>query len=149
MENLHRTAIVIGRFQVPYLHTGHLHLIGAALRECDKVIILIGYKEGEDKTERDPYTFWERRGMINHFFPQIPCLPLIDFNNDKLWSENVDVMASNYHTPILYHSRDSFLSQYTGSLPTKEVEELPGFSGTQIRKTLSNANTTNPPDGLL
>jgi hypothetical protein len=43
-----------------------------------------------------------------------------------------------YPNPILYHSRDSFKNHYVGRIPLKEVEEVPGYSGTKLRKTINH-----------
>ena len=129
------TGIIIGRFQVPFLHPGHLHLIATSLRECDQTIILLGSRNDID--ERNPYGVHYRAQMIRKIFPHIEIYPLWDMDeNDQGWSEQVDnfISVSNYVNPILYYSRDSFKEHYVGRLPLKEVEEVPGYSGTKLRQ---------------
>lgn len=126
------TAIIIGRFQVPYLHVGHLHLIATALRECDKVSIFLG--TSMDIDSRNPYNRAERIRMIKRIFPQVEIQILLDHPSDEQWSKNVDLVGTIYENPILYHSRDSFKDYYKGKLPLREVEEIPGFSGTKLRE---------------
>jgi cytidyltransferase-like protein len=129
------TGIIIGRFQVPFLHVGHLHLIATALRECDKVYILLGARHTIDN--RNPYSVQYRIEMIKKIFPQIYLAPLWDIDrNDESWSQQIDAWASFVDSKdiVLYHSRDSFKDHYHGKLPLKEVEEIPGFSGTKLRE---------------
>lgn len=131
------TGIIIGRFQVPYLHPGHLYLIATSLRECDTTVILLGtppHKEESLKDERNPYGTPHRVRMIKQIFPQVHIQVLYDVQSDQDWSEGIDEFASIYPNPVLYHSRDSFKNHYTGRLPLKEVEEVPGYSGTKLRK---------------
>lgn len=129
------TGIIIGRFQVPFLHPGHLHLIATSIRECDQTVILLGSRKDIDA--RNPYGIEYRREMIQKIFPHIEILPLWDVDgNDQEWSEQVDEIVQNYYPkhPILYYSRDSFKEHYVGRLPLKEVEEVPGYSGTKLRE---------------
>lgn len=129
------TGIIIGRFQVPYLHPGHLHLIATSLRECEQTIILLGTPPHSGEIDpRNPYGTASRVRMIHAIFPQVKIQVLYDTPSDQDWSEVVDAHANEYPNPILYHSRDSFKNHYVGRIPLKEVEEVPGFSGTKLRQ---------------
>src|SRR6478609_8692311 len=104
-----KTGVIIGRFQTPYLHAGHLYLIGTAIQECEKVLILLGCSHGKD--ERNPYDFEQRMVLLKKVFPQVDIIPLFDEpENDAKWSARVDFNTHLYNAPILYHSRDSFVS---------------------------------------
>lgn len=132
------TGIIIGRFQVPYLHPGHLHLIATSLRECDETVILLGTPPHKAEIDpRNPFGVPHRVRMIKRIFPQIHIQVVHDVPNDQDWSDGIDEFAGQYANPILYHSRDSFKNHYKGRIPTKEVDELPGFSGTELRKSTS------------
>jgi cytidyltransferase-like protein len=132
------TGAIVGRFQVPYLHAGHLNLIATALRECDQVIILLGCEKiGVHDEVRNPYTYQQRRDMIAKIFPQVWFVPIFDHDSDHAWSDRVDELVEGWN-PILYHSRDSFKEHYKGTVLTKEVEEIPGYSGTQLRESLKD-----------
>jgi nicotinamide mononucleotide adenylyltransferase len=136
------TGIIVGRFQVPYLHAGHLNLIATSLRECDTTIILLGTPPHTDEPridDRNPYGVAHRVRMIKQIFPQLIIQVLYDAPNDQDWSTDVDNFAGLYPNPILYHSRDSFKNHYMGRIPLKEVEEVPGYSGTKLR---SESNKT-------
>jgi nicotinamide mononucleotide adenylyltransferase len=131
------TGIIIGRFQVPHLHPGHLMLIATALRECKKVVIFLGCSTVTDNEKYVYKTRYTRR-MITDIFPQIDIFSLYDYDDDdKVWSESVDNYCDEFMDPVLYHSRDSFRDRYTGKYPIKEVEEVPGYSGTQLRESLN------------
>src|SRR4051812_25187204 len=101
------TEVIIGRFQVPYLHPGHLHLIASSLRECDQTVILLGSKMQID--ERNSYGVMYRAQMIKKIFPHIDIWTLWDKDgNDQEWSDDIDDYVKIYKNPILYYSRDSF-----------------------------------------
>lgn len=136
MEN--RTAIIIGRFQVPYLHLGHLALITYGLQNYTRTLILLG--TSMDIDERNPYSYMDRTRIIHRIFPQILIQPLYDVpGDDKTWSEKVDTIIRNFDHPVLLHSRDSFKSHYQGRYETVEIPEVPGCSGTELRKGGTNA----------
>src|SRR5688572_5657023 len=117
-EETKGTAIIIGRFQVPYLHLGHIYLISKALQEYDKVVILLGESVG--RSERNPYSILVRSEMIWKVFPQVKIRTLMDIpGDDKAWSWKVDkrISGGGFKDPILLHSRDSFVGHYTGVYP--------------------------------
>lgn len=126
------TGIIIGRFQVPSLTPGHLHLIATSLRECDATVVLLGTPKPEDD--------WEQHGaparirMIKKIFPNIIIQIFHDLPTDRDWSQEVDDFAGMYPNPILYHSKDSFKNHYVGRIPLKEVEWVPGFTDTDKPK---------------
>ncbi len=130
------TGIIIARMQVPYLHLGHIWLITETIKQCDNVIILLGCTNQKDVDERNPYPFYQRCDMIVKLFPQVGVHPLFDDPSDIIWSEQVDKKAKRYNNPVLFHSRDSFLSCYKGDLKTIEIPELEGYSGTKLREQL-------------
>lgn len=127
-----KTGIIVGRFQVPHLHIGHLHLITSALRECDEVKIILGVSNTMD--ERNPFTTTERVEMIHKLFPQIVVHLIQDNPSNEEWSKALDKVSSLFINPILYHSRDSFITSYTGELPSIEISEIEGYSGTKLRE---------------
>lgn len=131
-----KIAAIIGRFQVPYLHPGHLHLIATALRENDKVVILLGTTVSGRPDEKNPYGVIERIDMIQRIFPQVHIHVLTDMNSDEEWSKEVDWIMRLERATVIYHSRDSFKDHYHGKNELKEVEEIPGFSGTKLRESL-------------
>lgn len=130
------TGIIIGRFQVPYLHEGHKHLIKTAMQMCDEVVIFLGCRIGRD--ERNPYGIPHRMKILREVFPNIHITPIFDRTTDAHWSLQIDMTAAKFKDPVLIHSRDSFASHYKGSLKLIEVAELPGYSGTKLRNESSS-----------
>jgi len=137
-----KVGVIVGRFQVPYLHAGHLYLIGTAIQECDKVIIIFGCTKGKVLNEKNPYSSEQRSDMINKVFPGLTYTEIEDMDSNDEWSKRIDhLVACRIYEPkdaILYHSRDSFKESYSGELTLKELPEIPGFSGTQLRNELKN-----------
>lgn len=131
------TAVIIGRFQVPYLHLGHIYLISHALQNYDSVLILLGTPEVLD--DRNPYSISHRMRIIEKIFGNRPEVGvLFDIpESDEEWSKSIDTILDKERNPILLHSRDSFKSHYTGKYACIEVPELPGYSGTELRKQQS------------
>jgi cytidyltransferase-like protein len=126
------TGVIIGRFQVPHLHPGHIHLIASALQKFDRVIVLLGCANKVD--ERNLYSWMHRVEIIHKVFPHVPVHLLHDMNTDEEWSSQIDKILLALDKPTLVHSRDSFKDHYKGMFNTYEVEELKGYSGTELRK---------------
>lgn len=135
-----QTACIIGRFQAPYLHLGHIYLIASALQRYGRAVVLLGTTDQRD--ERNPYSVAHRKEIIQRIFPQVETNVLWDQpNNDELWSSMVDEIAADYPSPILFHSRDSFKDHYKGKLSLHEIPELQGYSGTKVRKEVGSGTT--------
>jgi cytidyltransferase-like protein len=132
MEGLKMTGVIIGRFQVPHLHPGHVHLIASSLRMFDRTIILLGTCEERD--DRNPYSWTHRMDIIRKIFPHVPVITLYDKPTDEEWSRDIDKILLSLDKPVLVHSRDSFKDHYKGMFGTHEIEELEGFSGTKLRE---------------
>lgn len=140
------TGIIIGRFQVPRLHPGHLHLIATALMEQDNVVVIIGRPSGEEKywteevKKRHPYSLIDVKTVIKRVFPQVEILDIGDkTGEDNAWSYTLDHITRNYPHRVLYYSRDSFKDHYKGKITRfREVEEVPNYSGTKIRENAKN-----------
>jgi nicotinamide mononucleotide adenylyltransferase len=134
------TPVIVGRFQAPYLHLGHIYLIATALQEYEKrVLIILG--ESLQRDERNPYTPLQRADMIHKVFNEkrIIISQMWDCpGDDIMWSQGIDKILDEYRDPVLLHSRDSFVSHYHGIHDTREIPELPGYSATQIRNELKN-----------
>lgn len=133
-----RDGVVIGRFQVPFLHEGHKHLIDSAIRECGVVLIIIGVAKTID--ENNPLNYGTRYEIIRDEYPDVFISAITDRESDEEWSIEVDKIAKRFQldNPHLYGSRKSFIDNYKGILPYVAVPEIPGVSGTKIREELRN-----------
>lgn len=146
-------AFLVGRFQ-PF-HNGHKHLIDFGLKHAEKVVVLVG---GSNKARsfKNPFTFDERREMIEDIFDQpeywlssdftnicrVAIEPLPDVpGNDDAWLGNV-YSAVNNHMPtggtlgIVGYKKDES-SYYIDLFPTAErfilEEGFATLSATEIR----------------
>lgn len=135
--------VVIGRFQVPELHSGHHHLIRTAARENTAVLVIIGSGRSL-ATARNPLPFSVRRQMVLMDYPAAQVVEHFDHPSDHAWSEGLDAIITALfpgHVVTLYGSRDSFFPYYHGQFQTKAVAAIECESGTDLR----NALLKNPP----
>jgi len=131
-----KTAVIIARFQTPYLHEGHQQLISMVKENHEKLIILLGISPLVG-SRKNPYDFYTREKMIKKDYADIIVLPVSDNPSDKVWSESIDhLLQSVFPTEqfILYGSRDSFIPYYTGRFETIELPEHGDYNATELRK---------------
>lgn len=139
------TGVIVGRFQTPYLHEGHLHLINTALNKSNELVIFIGDTQVfNPEDERNPYSYKQRRDMVKQAFPNVRILKITDVNDNNMWCNILDTVIRKIMKRSkdvrLYGSRDSFLVSYNGKYQSEFVEEIPGISATMIRNELKNRN---------
>lgn len=84
-----KTALFIGRFQP--MHIGHLDAIEWILEKYRKIIIVIGSSQ-ESRTEENPFTFEERKEIIENTLKsegikedRYEIIGIPDVYNDKAW----------------------------------------------------------------
>jgi len=131
-----KTAVIIARFQTPYLHEGHRDLIGQVREAHAKLIILLGVSPITG-SRKNPYDYYTREKMIKTAYPEIIVLPLSDHPSDKVWSENLDNLLKGVFPTeqfCLYGSRDSFIPYYSGKFETIELPEHGDYNATELRK---------------
>lgn len=75
--------LVVGRFQP--LHGGHVQLIRRALAECGSVVVAVG-SATEPPSLRNPFSFDERRQMLDAAFPGVRVVAVPDLNDDARWA---------------------------------------------------------------
>ena len=130
-----KLGVIIGRFQTPYLHEGHCHLIDTAIANSDKVLIILGCTVIRDK--RNPYTFSDRELMISEMYPDVIISFIFDDPDNMTWSKDLDdiIAREEIKDVTLFGSRDSFVNCYlTGIHAYQHVTEIPGVSATKIRE---------------
>jgi bifunctional NMN adenylyltransferase/nudix hydrolase len=153
MPELYDFLVFIGRFQ-PF-HKGHLCVVREALREAERVIVLIGSAH-RPRNIRDPWTVEERTEMVRSAVGEqdserVIIAPLMDvLYNDELWVRNVQATvqglvtahhAARHREPsigLIGHSKDHSsyylkLFPHWGSVTAKSVE---GLNATQIRQAI-------------
>ncbi|MFN8416991.1 MAG: NUDIX domain-containing protein [Cytophagaceae bacterium] len=129
-------AVIIARFQSPYLHQGHIHLIEEIKKEFAKVIIVLGVSP-LPISRKNPFDYTTREKMIKSMYPDMVVLPLSDHPSDTKWSANLDqLLKSTFPNSqfTLFGSRDSFIQLYNGKLTTKELPAHGDYNSTEIRK---------------
>ncbi len=134
------TAVIIARFQTPYLHEGHIHLINEIRTRHNKLIIVLGVSPVKG-ARKNPYDYYTREKMIKSSFSDVLVLPISDHPVDAVWSTNLDqLLGQSFPTEefVLYGSRDSFIPYYSGRYKTFELPEHGEFNATEIREMYSD-----------
>lgn len=136
----------IGRFQ-PF-HLGHKSVIDKALELSNEVVVIVG-SSYTSRSLRNPFTFEERKRMIQSCYPnnsKLKVLPVEDFTyNDEEWLNEVQKLVQTrtswYDNPkigLIGHSKDSS-SYYLKMFPQWKSEDAPNYknlSATEIRNSL-------------
>ena len=157
-----KLGVIVGRFQVPILHEGHMSLINRAVSECDRVLIVIGTTDAI-YTKKNPLELKEVMTAIVDSLPidyvesivngsnKLDIAVIKDHPSDSYWSENFDALIRKDNTysglndsdVILYGSRNSFISSYSGSFKVVEVEAINLVSASNIRREIGNSISTS------
>ncbi|MFA5395946.1 MAG: NUDIX domain-containing protein [Methanogenium sp.] len=144
LHRAHPTAdvgIIVGRFQVPYLHSEHIELLETVKANHRKVIVFLGVSPLLTTTN-NPLDFESRKQMILEKFPSFTVLYIKDTADDGVWSKHLDEQISDVVPPtqtvLLYGSRDSFISRYYGKYDCQELLQKNYISGTQLRQETKN-----------
>lgn len=143
----YEVGVIIGRFQVNKLHSGHRDLINYASENHRKVIILLGISRVHN-TRKNPLDFASRKAMIQKEYPNVMILPIRDQRYNEQWSKDVDSIISvpyGEKSTVIYGSRDSFIPYYSGKYDVIELEESETYNGTNIREEVAK-ETLNSDD---
>ncbi len=139
--------VIVGRFQVPALHEGHLDLIRSVRERHKKVVIFLGLAPAKC-TKNNPLDFEARKQMILEAFPNASVLYTKDCREDDAWSRRLDEQIGDVLTPtqtaVIYGSRDSFIPHYYGRYPVSELVPSAYVSGTEIRKDICREVIATP-----
>jgi bifunctional NMN adenylyltransferase/nudix hydrolase len=148
-----KTAVIIARFQTPYLHEGHRQLLAEVAKAHPKLIILLGVSPLSG-SRRNPYDYYTREKMIKTDYPETIILPISDHPSDKIWSDNIDGLLRSVFPNedfCLYGSRDSFIPYYSGRFETVELPSHGDYNATELRKQYADKvfNSTDFRAGIL
>jgi len=143
--------VIPARFQCHVPHAGHLSIINEVLNKHKKVIIALGVRPMPPDRD-DPLDYITREVMLREAFPPerypgLVVVPIRDCRDDAIWSAHLDTKIREIAplgNVLLYGSRDSFISHYSGRFPTVELPQDTYYSGTQIRKELSHQVRRSP-----
>lgn len=160
-----RIGVIIGRFQVPELHAGHLALFEQVARENDRVVVLVGVSPVDGYTRENPLTFGQRNAILQAQFKtgrvhtptngssndgppviELSVFPLFDQRTNEAWSDQMDALLKQTYpldTITLYGGRNSFAESYKGKYPVTKTTFCPPqpATGTQARADIKERNT--------
>lgn len=132
--------VIVGRFQVDTLHSGHLELVEHVMKRHGKVLLLLGCAPTR-LLKHDPLDYPTRERMIKALFPGVTVQPIYDSPSDQHWSEALDATVTKMFPTddaVLYGGRDSFRSHYHGKIPVKEIETINVINGTDLRAHIAD-----------
>ena len=145
----HKTSLTIMRAQ-PF-HKMHEAIIRKMLDESETITILIGSAQ-ESGTERNPFTYEQRRQMIENVFhneQRLTIKPISDLGDYSRWANFV--ITNLGFKPDAYYcgsDQDKYLFQQIG-VNTVEIDRSKSpISATKIRETL-DMSLVNPVNKTL
>lgn len=135
-------AVVVGRFQTPYLHAGHEFILNTASDKGGRKLLVVIGVSGGAMSATDPLDFKTRTLMIQEQYPDAIIVKQPDNPSDELWSETLDELIAKTveqyapgYKPVLFGSRDSFIPYYHGRFTTELVDTAIEQSASTIRQT--------------
>ena len=156
-----QAGVILARMQP--VHNAHLFLVRTALKECDKVLVVLG-SENKYNTLRNPYDINVRESMLRECFTEEENQKLIittlpdwsmesDTDNAKIWGRyfyyNV-VSRIGQKRFMLYYSddigildswfEDTEVYQYIHYRTFNRSNVFDGLSATKIREAFLNDN---------
>lgn len=147
-----KTGIFIGRFQP--VHQGHIHALGIAASQVDKLYILVG-SSNQCRSIRNPWTYEERHFMLRQKLrtanvTNFEVIPLNDYRYaDSQWMSDVRATIEHYEmgSPILFgHMKDGndYLKWFP-ELKFKSIEAQYKINATSIRKRMFETDDAEMP----
>ena len=135
-----KSGIFIGRFQP--VHDGHMHAIGIASTQVDKLYILIG-SANQCRSVKNPWTFQERKQMLqlklhSARIRNYEIIPLNDYQySDTQWMADVRATAEHFQmgTPTLfgYFKEGNDYLRWFPDWKFKDIEQLYNIDATSVR----------------
>lgn len=148
---------VIGRFQVPSLHAGHMHLIQSAVDAGYHTVVLLG-SANRPASIKNPWSYDERAKMIKSLFPSVTIYPLNDYKySDPQWM--ADVAATVDHEmrkwqgrhPVLvgsFKQGNDYLKWFP-QYPSINIEPIHDIDGTRVREAMFGSLPKSVQDDVL
>lgn len=147
-----KSGIFIGRFQPA--HHGHIHAIGIAASQVDKLYILIG-SANACRSIRNPWTYKERVDRLRaklhtERIKNVEFVPLNDYPyNDTQWIADIRATAEHFEmdTPTLFgHMKEG--NNYLGWFPDwkfRNIESVYNMHATGIRERMFDLKDPDMP----
>jgi bifunctional NMN adenylyltransferase/nudix hydrolase len=148
-----KTGIFIGRFQP--IHQGHIHALGVAASQVQKLYILVG-SANQCRSIRNPWTFTERKQMLQlqlhaQRISNYEIIPLNDYRySDTQWMSDVRATIEHYAmgSPTLFgHMKEGndYLKWFP-ELKFKSIEAQHSVDATEIRTRMFVENDPLMPE---
>lgn len=135
--------VIVGRFQVPHLHEGHIRIIEKANRH-QKLLVLLG-NSPLLLSPRDPMDQLTRERLIRESYPHAAIHGIWDSHTNEAWSRQLDNIVHSLFTlhaenreVTLYSGRDGFARCYRGVHQVQIFDDPVDVSGTLLRKELGS-----------
>lgn len=137
-----QVGVIVGRFQVPSLHSGHTHLLRTVCSSCDRVLVLLGVSPVDGRCANNPFAYHQREHVVRGWlhvakFDNVTVMPLLDQRNDKDWCHTLDTLLDTLYPGEqvkLFHGRASgFVKCYSGHYTTQDVPSDVECSGREVR----------------
>ena len=147
---MYNQAFVVGRFQP--LHKGHVHIIETALKEAEKVLVLIGSSQ-ESGTYKNPLDYKTREEMLSKTFDSyvragrllIKPLPDAGLGNVSAWGDYVmdkAVNAAGTAPDLFVTGEEERRKNWFANFDIAEVvvSKIGDYSSTKVRDALLTDN---------
>ncbi|KKS94674.1 MAG: hypothetical protein UW68_C0036G0006 [Candidatus Collierbacteria bacterium GW2011_GWB1_44_6] len=152
MENKKTYHVFLGRFAP--LHVGHQRMINTliARHSAKNILLLIG--SSNSYNSRTPYTYEERKSMIEAAYPGVRVLPFPDINPSKiffdgstngLWLDRLEKLADKMEAKFIFYggcAEDlAVLSErFQVEIVHNRDHKDHGESATQVRQALETSD---------
>ena len=147
-----KNGIFIGRFQP--VHQGHVHALGIAASQVEKLYILVG-SANQCRSIKNPWTYQERVQMLrnklrNANISNYEILPLNDYRySDSQWMSDVRATVEHYDmgVPTLFgHMKEgnNYLTWFP-DWPFKSIESQYNVNATMVRQRMFDLKDPDMP----
>lgn len=144
--------VIVARFQVHNLHVGHRYTVEYVLERHQEVLVILGVSYSS--TDRNPLSFEMRKGMLESLYPgRLTIVPSTSSPSSiETRSQMIDVLIRKTfpnRDAVVYGARDSFIHNYSGIFPVREVPTVYSGSATQVRESVGVINSPDFRAGVV
>lgn len=131
--------LFVGRFQ-PF-HRGHLLVLQGMVKMCRKIYIVVGGSSTQDKD--NPFTFAERKEMIQRALQEEDIIPLFDVEFETVADQEGDeewikeVLEKTPGAEKVWTGNEQVEKCFAGKgIEIQKIKEVPGISATEVRRLM-------------
>lgn len=146
----HSIGVVVGRFQVPELTSGHKEVLEHVLAQgFDTNILVLGVTHKDVRcTKNNPLPFIARKSMIEEEYGNKFAVAYIrDEVSDDIWSRNLDNVIldiTNGNTDVvIFGSRQGLIDHYKGRFDAVEHKQSLLVSSEKVRENAVHSGDTS------